>query len=632
MCGIAGAFGDMARIQVEAVANKIIQEIRYRGPDAQGVERFDNGFFVHLRLSIIDLTAGGAQPKWSADGRLCITYNGEIYNYKELKAELAAAGHAFTTDSDTEVLLKVWEAWGPAGLKRCIGMFAFGIFDIEKKKVYLARDMYGIKPLYITDTGKGMRFASTFSALSCFPDCSRRVNAARVFEFARYGLLDYQCDTLVEGVRALKPGTVETWDVSGNSAKLVSTSQADSPVYRQRAVVPSFDQAAEELRETFLASVRLHLRSDVPLGFALSGGIDSSAIVCAARMLEPDADLNTFTYVATGSAVDESPWARLVSDHVRARPHHVFVDGKSAFDLLGDLVRTHGTPTASMSPHAAFVVHRAAREAGITVMLNGQGADETFGGYFFQIGAALAGYIRRGDLMNAAKLFRAGGKLSRMKWWTIGAWSIDHLLPGEFKTLARRISGFEHIPDWIDARWVEQRIGRSTASLGPKLNDLGSDVLGGRLAHDLNELTLPGILLYEDRNSMHNSIESRVPFLAAPLTELAFSVPSDYHIGPDGVSKRLLRAALRDILPEEIRLRRDKIGFEVPQAPLLLQEAGQIEVMLNSDVARSIKLFNHDKILSIWRSRDRLSERDFNYVWRWISLIKWTETFDIQWN
>lgn len=631
MCGIAGAFGNLRRADVDAIASGVVAEIRHRGPDAQRVERFDDGFLVHLRLSIIDLTDGGAQPKWSADGRWCIAFNGEIYNYRELRAELIAQGHAFATASDTEVLLTVWEAWGIAGLKRCIGMYAFALFDARERRLYLARDRYGIKPLYVATPGGGVRFASTYGALSRFPDCPRRADAAQAFAFARHGLLDHPGDTLVEGVRTVTPGTVETWDVAGDAARHLATSAPDRAVYAVRPDPLPFDRAAEELRETFLTSVRLHMRGDVPLGFALSGGLDSAAVVGAARLLDPHAELATFTYTASGTAVDETGWARIAANHVGATQHHVGMTGADALDALPRLVRATGAPILSIGNVARLRVYQAARAAGITVMLNGQGADEIFGGYHFHIGAALAGYLRRREWADAARLFRSSAILTHPQWWTAGAWSLDHLLPATLTSPLRRPFGFGHASDWIDEQWVAARAGRPVSALGPPRHGLGDDVLGERLALDLNETCLPRILMSEDRTSMLNSVETRVPFLAAPITDLAYAQPSRHHIGPDGVSKRLLRAAMTGIVPDAIRLRTDKIGFEAPHAQLLGPQKDRIEALLTSDAARSIRLIRHDKMLARWRAIDRADERDWKVVWRWLSLVSWTQQFGIEW-
>jgi asparagine synthase (glutamine-hydrolysing) len=638
MCGIAGAFGALSQFDTGRIASDIIDEIRYRGPDGDGVENFPHGFLIHLRLSIIDVSEGGSQPKWSAGRRYCTSYNGEIYNYRELKSELIALGHSFSTDSDTEVLVKLWEVWGSEGLKRAIGMYAFAMVDTVEQRLYLARDAYGIKPLYVAEVDGGLRFASTYSALNKFPDCPRRVNARRAFEFARYGMIDKRDGTLVDGVRVVLPGTIEVFDISQERPKFLSRQAHTTITYGAKPSGLSFDDAADELREAFLLSVKLHLRSDVPIGFALSGGIDSSSIVCAARLLEPEAELKTFTYrsddasTADGHDIDETPWAKIVSDYTKATPYIVSMTKESVIKQLEDTVRTHGFPTASMSPLAQLNVFRAAHEAGVTVMLDGQGADEMFAGYFPQMGAALGGYVRRREFAKAAKFISAAEKIPRMRWWTPVAWALDNILPPSVRRSFRSVAGYSHAPDWINSDWVRAHTGGGLGGLGPHFDQFGADVLGERLCYDLTELVLPDLLLYEDRNSMRYSIESRVPFLAAPITDIAYSVPSEYHMGTDAVSKRLFRAAMRGILPDEIRLRQDKVGFEVPQGTMLHSEREQIERLLCSDAARSIKLFSHERMLRAWRAIDSASHRDYMYVWRWIGLILWTNTFQIDWS
>lgn len=631
MCGIAGAFGGLSDAECRSIADRVVKAIRYRGPDADGFQQFENGFFVHLRLSIIDLSPGGAQPKWSADGRYCISYNGEIYNYKELRADLQKLGHAFTTDSDTEVLVKVWQAWGAEGLKRCIGMYAFALYDAEKKQVHFARDPYGIKPLYIARTQAGIRFGSTYSALDCFPDCPRKINAKRAFEFIRHGLIELRGDTLVQDVRSLEPGMVETWDVAPGGIRRVAAQVLIRPSYEPRHE-ETFAQAAERLRVSFLQSVRLHLRSDVPLGFSLSGGLDSAAVVCAARVLEPDAELRTFTYVGENGAIDESGWAKIVSDHVGAVPHIVRIPSDSAAHALEDMVQAYGTPPSSASTRAHYAVFDAAHRSGVTVMLDGQGADELFGGYQFYRGAAVAGCLKRGDLVGAVR-FLTNGDDPRHSAISMFGWALEHLLPLGAQRVIRRVAGYEFLPDWVDRDWVEDHAGASIDTMGYRVNMFGRDVLGERLAYDLTEFIIPSILTNDDRNSMAHSVESRVPFLAQPVSDVALSVPSHFHLGPNTPTKNLLREALRGLVPEPILQRRDKVAFEAPDGAWLMADAERIERLLDSDEARAIRLFKHDRLMARWTAlKSNPSSTEFQYVWRWIGLIMWTRMFRIVWN
>ena len=630
MCGIAGAFGGVSKFDGNEIAGRIIHNIRYRGPDGHGVETFLDGLFVHLRLSIIDTSEGGAQPKWSGDGRYCITYNGEIYNYRELRSELIGLGHRFETESDTEVLLRVWQVWGSDGLRRCIGMYAFALYDKQQGELHFARDPYGIKPIYIAEFGGGVRFASTYTALACFPECPRRANPVRTFEYVRHGLLEADGENLIQGVTALPPGHVETWDVAGDKPRILSRKEIWIPRYSVASNPPSFAVAAEELREAFLHSIRLHMRSDVPIGFALSGGLDSSAIVCAARMHEPQADLRTFTYAGDGNAVDESPWAEFVSSHTRSKSTVIRLPKVKIVESIRDIVKSYGTFERGASGLAQIAVFAAAHEAGIKVMLDGQGADETFAGYPYYLGAAVAGDIRSGAFVNAAATFSAALRMPRMRPWMAAGWTADYLVRDSSKRFLRRLVGLEQFPDWIDRSWLRAHLPERTA-IGPTFDHFGRDVLAERLQNDLTRYQIPDLVMFEDRTSMCNSVESRVPFLSQPITDLAFSVPSSYHIGPQRQTKALFREAMRGILPEEIRTRRDKVGFEVPQGQWLHAEHAAIDTLLRGEAARRISLFNHAQLIRRWEAIDGPLHRDFHYVWRWISLVLWTQVFEIDW-
>ncbi|MBL6939869.1 MAG: asparagine synthase (glutamine-hydrolyzing) [Alphaproteobacteria bacterium] len=630
MCGIAGAFFGLDQRQMKECAEGIRQEISYRGPDGYAVEYFDDGFLLHLRLAIIDLSEGGRQPKWSHDRRYCLTFNGEIYNYIELREELRQLGCEFHTESDTEVLLQLWEKFGPAGLAKSIGMYAFALLDTREKLLYLARDVYGIKPLYVAQAGSGLRFASSAAALLRFPDCPKRVNASAAYGYLRFGNIERNGSTLIDGIRSVGLGAVECWSLRESRPTQLDTYQVPLPAYRVPDSDLSFLEAAERLRDAFLSSVRLHLRSDVPLGFALSGGIDSSAIVCASRVLEPDADLKTFTYCAQDSAMNEQRWARLVSEHVRAVPHEIVVEPSQALEMLQKSVRYFG-PSAYGGMVAQLGIFHAAHEAGVTVMLDGQGADEQFAGYPFYFGAALAGYARRGEINAGLQLLNACRHVSGLGAPMAVAWTLDHLLPEKLQSLGRHLLGKSHVPAWLNRKWFEERAPNARAEHAILAHHFGRDVLADRLQLDFKHTILPELLQYEDRNSMFSSVESRVPFLSSLVTDVAFSVPSSFHIGPDGQTKRLLREALRGIVPDEIRLRKDKIGLGVPQGSWLFSQRKEISSILASETARSISIFDWERLIAAWRAIEGPAHPDFKFVWRWVALILWTQEFDIDW-
>jgi asparagine synthase (glutamine-hydrolysing) len=631
MCGIGGGFGGLGGAAGERTAAAIIREIRSRGPDGDGVEMHDDGFLAHLRLAIIDRSEGGRQPMRSADGRLSVTYNGEIYNYRELRRELEEAGRRFRSDSDTEVLIQAWEEWGPDCVERFVGMFAFGMLDVPAGRLHLVRDAYGIKPLYVLETERGVRFASTMRAMFAFPDCPRRPDPERAFMFLRYGVVDDRTRTLVEGVRPVEPGTTEVFDVARPRPALVGRRAWWRPEYRAEPDPPSFEDAADRLRALILDSVRLHMRSDVPIGFSLSGGLDSATLVCAARAVEPDADLRTFTYCAEGSPLNEEALAASVAGHVGARFHRCLLPPIDLAAMAEDDAREHGTPSLTISGMGQVAVFRAAREAGVTVLLDGQGADETLGGYAHHVGAALAGRVRAGRLGEALRFLRGAAGNPRLGWRWPAAFAAQYALPPALASAGRRVVGREGTPAWISRAAVAGLdLEALAAARHPPAG--GGDVLGARLAHDLTEAVIPDLLRLEDLHAMSWSVENRVPFLNPAITRFAYSLPSDYHIGPDGVTKRLLRHAIRGLVPDAIRERRIKIGLEVPQGDLADRDAAAVERELAGDVARSIGMFDHDALMETWRRRGSGDAASVRFVWRWLGLIAWTRVYGIDWS
>ncbi|HOW17996.1 MAG TPA: asparagine synthase (glutamine-hydrolyzing), partial [Phycisphaerae bacterium] len=411
MCGIAGLIVSPPDRVDRAFVPLALRKLAHRGPDDHGCLLYwrsgvrpardwrddlpdAEAALVHRRLSIIDLTEAGRQPMGSADGRYYIVFNGEIYNYVELREELEGLGHTFRSRSDTEVLLTACARWGTAALPRLVGMFAFAILDTRERRLLLARDFFGIKPLYYVVNKGRFAFASELKVLLEFADRPRRINPERLYQYLRYGYTDHGGETFLKDVRQVPPAhylqirldklddaePVRYWDVD-------PTTRADV----------SFEQAARRTRELFLENMRLHLRSDVPVGTALSGGIDSSAIVMAMRQLGgKDLDLHTFSYVADDEAVSEERWVDVVTEAAGAVTHKVRPVPEELLADLDALIYSQDEPFGSTRIYAQYRVFRLAREAGIKVMLDGQGADEILGGYRFYLAARLASLIRQG--------------------------------------------------------------------------------------------------------------------------------------------------------------------------------------------------------------------------------------------
>ncbi len=556
----------------------------------------------------------------SPDGRYHIVFNGEIYNYLELRRELLALGYSFRSGSDTEVLLAAWSQWGVGCLNRLEGMFAFALYDQKARSVHLVRDFFGIKPLYYCHFAKGLGFASEIPVLLELEGVSRKVNPQRLYRYLRFGLTDDGGETLFADVKQLPPAHYLHIDL--DNPQLSQPIRYWQPQLGPISVV-SFAEATEQVREHFLQNIRLHLRSDVPVGAALSGGIDSSAIVMAMRYLEPDLELHTFTYVADGG-VSEEPWAELVGQAARVRAHKV---RPSAAELVADLdhlIKVQGEPFGSTSIYAQYRVFRLAQEAGIKVMLDGQGADEVLAGYAIYGGARLASLLKQGNWNQALAFLRASQLEPALKdtWKS----ALGFLLPPGWEPLARRLIGQELVPAWMKVDWFVERGVRLVSPRRPH----GREVLRGELLQSLTETSLPKLLRYEDRNSMAHSIESRVPFLTPKFVELLLSLPEAYILSPQGQTKAVFRKAMQGLVPQAILERKDKVGFATPEQSWMNQLAPWVEQVLDTEALSSIQPLKKEVIRTEFASILSGKRTFDSRVWRWINLVAWVRLFEVR--
>jgi len=639
MCGIAGVIGRQAQGSKAALSLRVLDLLRHRGPDDHGWVlsseadlRSGHGLppdcpadalLLHRRLSILDLSPGGWQPMTSADRRFAIVFNGEIYNFIELRAELAGLGHVFTSHSDTEVLLHALVEWGPRALPRLTGMFGFALLQRQERKLILARDFLGIKPLYYAHGPDGLVFASEIKALLALADLPRRVNPQRLHDYLTGGLTDHGGETMFMGVHQVP--AAHYLEVPLDRPRDVRAVRYWSAKHHERLDI-SYEDATARVRQLFLDNVRLHLRSDVPVGAALSGGIDSSAIVGAMRRLEPKLDLHAFSYVAGDAALSEEKWIDLAAHQAGAVLHKTRCGAGDLVDDIEDLIYQQDEPFGSTSIFAQHRVFRLAREHGITVMLDGQGADEMLGGYRFYLAARLASLIRRGNWLEAMRFACRVQKLPGIGLHSLLLQTAGNIVPARFKLLAKQALQESMMPPWLSGRWFEERGVRPGVDNGEQT---GCDVFKTLLHRTLVESSLPMLLRYEDRNSMAHSIESRVPFLTPALVEFLLRLPEDYLIGADGTSKRIFRDAMRGIAPDAILQRKDKIGFATPEKQWFTALQGWVGRTLSSDAAREIPAFNHRLLCREW---DHLlnGKQSFDWrAWRWINLIRWAERFDV---
>jgi asparagine synthase (glutamine-hydrolysing) len=568
MCGIAGVMGaGQASNDACALA---LDAMDHRGPDDRGSRVLDvDGTRVWLgqtRLAIIDLSPGGLQPMSFADERYWIVFNGEIYNYRELREELRAQGVAFRTESDTEVLLASWAAWGEQAIPRLRGMFAFAVLDRHRGELVCARDAFGIKPFYFGTSGETWAFASEPTVVADLLGVKRRLNDQRLFEYLTFGASDRIGSTAFADVQSLPPGHVMRMELS-DTTRTTSSRRWWNPSLEERRVPRA--EAVETVREMFLQNIRLHLRSDVPLAVALSGGIDSSGITCGVRSVVGDAELHTFSYVSSDDAQSEARWVDSVNAHVGARPHRVVIGQDDLVRDIDDVIRALGEPFGSTSIYAQYRIFQAVREQGFTVTLDGQGADEIFGGYVGYPDFRMLSMLRRGDLIGMYRFLQA--------WGTEPDRSRKGVLRGVAAALAgddvRRIVGarFEarQLPAWVDRSYVRDRGLRARALPRARADWRPGRDLASRLYKAISHGELATLLRHGDRTAMRWSIESRTPFLTTDLAEYALSLPESYLVSPQGTTKSVLREALTGLVPADVLARRDKLGFATPESQWL---------------------------------------------------------------
>lgn len=565
MCGIFGLVAHNVRAagQTAADLDTGMGRIRHRGPDGQGkwTSRDGQVGLGHVRLAVIDLETG-AQPMRCEDDRFTLILNGEIYNYIELRAELGEDG--FRTRSDTEVVLHAYRRWGPACISRLRGMFAIAIWDAQEKSLFLARDRFGIKPLYWARTADGFFFASEVKALLPFLD-QRQVSAA--------ALSDYFTFQFCLGDKTLMKGV---WQMPAAHYAMLSPGQA--PVLqRYWEVHYELDRDhterwfTERLRELLTDSVRMHMRADVEVGSYLSGGLDSSLLAALARDVRPDGDFKAFNgRFRDGPEYDESSYASALTDERDMKLFVTDIGEQDFVDHISKVIWHLDQPTAGPGSFPQYMV---SREVGkhVKVVLGGQGGDEIFGGYarylaaYFEqcIKGAIDGTLHNGNFVvtyesiipNLATL-RQYKPLLR-EFWASG-------LFGErderYWRLVNRANTFGGMlaPDAVDqeATFAEFKGIFWGSNVEP-------ESYFDSMTHFDFKTLLPALLQVEDRMSMAHGVEARVPFLDHPLVEFAATIPADIKFR-NGELKRLLKSVFSDRLPPAIRDRKDKMGFPVP--------------------------------------------------------------------
>lgn len=624
MCGIAGIVGLAPLAVSRSQVAEMLRQMRHRGPDGEGIlERGGEGgrpsiVLGHRRLSIIDLSAAAAQPMSSADGLRHIILNGEIYNYLELRAELASMGHVFRTRSDTEVLLEAWGAWGAGALDRVVGMYAFAVLDESKQTLVLARDQFAIKPLYYTLVRGQLAFASEIPPLLSLPGVGRAVDPGPLADFLSRGVNNHAGHTMFADVREM-PGA-HFAEVSLDAPTQLRPVQYWQPPTTLVHDLP-LAAAVDRFRELLEQSVRLHLRSDVPLGLLVSGGQDSSALLALARRtLGAEAELHTFSYRGQGGAVDEGQWIQAAREAAHAIGHDVRLTPEEWAADLQALVASQGEPFGSPVIYAQRRLFQQAAATGIRVVLEGQGADEYLAGYDKFRAGRLASLLRQGrylECLSVAAGYASGGA----GWWGPGTAAIALRWPG-LGTMRRK--GPEQYP-LLDDAWVSA----SGAATSPPWRPVGRDVLREMLGNALRAPSIPWLMRYSDRNAMAFSIENRLPFLTPRLVEFTLGLPEEFLIAKDGLGKNLLRTAMRGLVPDVIRERRDRIGFDVPLESWLPRTPGLADLLEASLAIPAVRRERAAPLLQAVRNGQALPRPRAFEAWRLVTLAAWSREFGV---
>jgi asparagine synthase (glutamine-hydrolysing) len=594
--------------------------------DADSVQEPVRVALGHRRLSILDLSPAGHQPMCTLDRRFWIIYNGEIYNYLELRTELEAAGHSFRTGTDTEVLLHAYTEWGHDCLNRFNGMFAFVLYDRETRKVFAARDRFGVKPLYYWFSPEGLlAFASEIKQFTVLPGWKARLNHQRAFDFLAYSLLDHTDQTMFAGVRQIRGGEAVEFTVD--------TGKDPLPVYRWYEFDPDrtrrrYEEACARFRELFTDSVRLRLRADVPLGSCLSGGLDSSSIVCVANDLLTAAGKEevqrTFSATSDVKRFDESDYIRAVVEEREIEAHYVC---PSIDDLLAELDRIiwhQDEPFGSTSIYAQWSVFRLAAETGMKVMLDGQGADEQLCGYHTFFPARYADLLRSGRWLRLRRELRLGESLYGYPLRQSAIEMAFFALPDRI----RRPIQHARFGEMLAPAWIDTDVLRAPERINDYLPP--SHGTSGLSYSQLFFSSLPMLLHWEDRCSMAHSIESRVPFLDYRLVEFVVGLPGDQKLA-DCRTKQVLRDGMTGILPEAVRERRDKIGFATAEVEWIRNQDPELfRSMVVSAIQGSHGILNDEarrQLEEVIRG-ERTYTTDY-FIWRWICFARWLKLFRV---
>ncbi len=606
MCGIAGLVHKTGKHVTQGELDSLTDLVAHRGPDGRGTYRDENVGLGHRRLAILDLSEFGLQPMRTANDDLVLTYNGEIYNYIELRADLTELGHHFKTGTDSEVILAAYREWGDECVRRFNGMWAFAILDRLRHRIFISRDRFGVKPIYYCNQNSIFAFGSEIRQLLPYLS-QRRTDLDRVRSFLITGGLDLDNKTFFEGIEKLPAGSSAVYDLSKATLQL-------KPHYRveidARYAKLNEAEALEVFRDLLADAVRLRMRSDVVVGTCLSGGLDSSAIATLASALNGGCPggFTAITAISEDPATDETPFAEQVVRNSDLNWKRIKPDYRAFADSLEDIVRVQQEPFGSPSLTMQYFVMKAARENGIKVLLDGQAGDETLMGYEKYYYAYLAQSWRdsgwAGVFAGVQSIRRANAKLGY-------AGILKYVLGARHASLRYNVSRRQQPFVNSSARPPAHLTQFADAISDPfKLQEL-----------EIRSTNLPILLRYEDLNSMAHGVEARLPFLDYRLVELSLSMPVRFKMR-DGWTKWILRQAMSGKMPDAVTWRRNKYSFDAPDRIWLSEHLKEMKAAVQkSPVLAAIT--NRDN------PSDEFERLGLRSQWRLYNVALWERAFGI---
>jgi len=634
MCGITGYLSFKGSEINRPTLESMTDAISHRGPDDQGCllyEKSSGGLAVfrkedaselqkgqvglgHRRLSIIDLSENGWQPMISENKQLAISFNGEIYNYIELREELKNAGFVFSTETDTEVILQAYQKWGLECFSRFNGMWALAIYDLKHNQLILSRDRYGKKPLYYYKDREKIIFASEIKSIFKFPRISKKPNKSKLVNYCarHYRYVDNDCESFFEGIMQVPKAE---WMKIHSDGSIQKDSYWELEPILHLPPKKNEKEVIEEFMHLFEHAVKLRMRSDVPVGAFLSGGMDSTSIVALASKINPD--FQTISGVTGDGYYDESEYIKEVIDYTGVASKFVYPKPEALFATIEEMLKFHDEPICTVTWYSMYLMVKETSKYDITVMLTGHGGDELLAGYWDHY------QYHFKDLRTGAD----GDEKELM------AWKENHGRPiNEYDDFRVKISKAMY------NRYLEvEKFSNYLECMAPELQGLetldkkvfqveASSELTRRMYLEMTYETIPASLRPEDRNFMAHSMENRVPFLDHRLAELCFNIDNRLKI-KDGLGKYILREGTRGILPEKVRNRKDKVGHNLP-ADEWFRGANRedIEELISKNNFVNSEIFDVSKVKEVFN--DHLNGNNhYMFLWQYINVHLWYGSF-----